>query len=84
MALVLTQPLTEKSTRNLPGGKARPVRKTNNLAAICESLVQKMWDPQHLTTLQAYTECYGDSFIFLYVDEICTSQETQCSKVFIL
>jgi hypothetical protein len=35
----LTQPLTEMSTRNLPGGKGRPVRKADNLAAICEPIV---------------------------------------------
>jgi hypothetical protein len=31
-----TQPLTEMSTRNLPGGKKRPAHRTDNLAAICE------------------------------------------------
>jgi hypothetical protein len=36
MALGSTQPLTEMSTRNRPGGKKRPARKTDNLAAICE------------------------------------------------
>jgi hypothetical protein len=36
MALGLTQPLTEISTRNLPGGKKRPVRKADNLAAMYE------------------------------------------------
>jgi hypothetical protein len=30
------QPLTEMSTRNLPGGKGRPARKGDNLIAICE------------------------------------------------
>jgi hypothetical protein len=39
MALGSTQPLTEKSTRNLPRDKARPVRKTDNLTAICEPIV---------------------------------------------
>jgi hypothetical protein len=29
-----TQPLTEMSTRNLPGGKGRPSRKADNLTAI--------------------------------------------------
>jgi hypothetical protein len=32
MALELTQPLTEMSTRNLPGGKKRPARRAENLA----------------------------------------------------
>jgi hypothetical protein len=36
MTLVSTQPLTEMSTRILPGGKKRPARRANNLAAICE------------------------------------------------
>jgi hypothetical protein len=39
MALGSTQPLTEMSTRNLkkkkPGGKVRPARRADNLAAIC-------------------------------------------------
>jgi hypothetical protein len=36
MALGSTQPPTEMSTRNLPGGKKRPARRADNLAAICE------------------------------------------------
>jgi hypothetical protein len=33
---VTTKPLTEMSTRNLPGGKARPERKADNITAISE------------------------------------------------
>jgi hypothetical protein len=44
MALGFTQPLTEMSTRNRKiiiflGRKVRPVRRADNLAAICESIV---------------------------------------------
>jgi hypothetical protein len=39
MALGSTKPLTEMSSRNLPGGKGRPVREADNLAAICEPIV---------------------------------------------
>jgi hypothetical protein len=39
MTLGLTQPLTEMSTMNLPGGKGRPVCKADNLASICEPIV---------------------------------------------
>jgi hypothetical protein len=39
MALGSTQPLTEMSTRNLLGGKGRPVRGADNLIAICELIV---------------------------------------------
>jgi hypothetical protein len=33
------QPLTEMSTRNLPGGKGRTTRKDDNLIAIYEPIV---------------------------------------------
>jgi hypothetical protein len=36
MDLGSIQPLTEMSTRNLPGGKNRQARRADNLAAICE------------------------------------------------
>jgi hypothetical protein len=39
MALGSTQPVTEMSTRNLPGGKKRPAHRADNLATICESNV---------------------------------------------
>jgi hypothetical protein len=42
MVLGSTQPLTEMSTRKIPGGgggKARPARKADNLTAICEPIV---------------------------------------------
>jgi hypothetical protein len=38
MALGSTQPLTEMSTSNLPGGKGPPAREADNLTAICESI----------------------------------------------
>jgi hypothetical protein len=41
MALESTQPLTEISTRNLPGGKKRPARRADNLSAIDEPNVWK-------------------------------------------
>jgi hypothetical protein len=39
MALGSTQPLTEMSTRNLPGAKERPALKADNFTAICEPTV---------------------------------------------
>jgi hypothetical protein len=64
MALDSTQPLTEMSTRNLSGGKGRPAHKADNLTAIYEPNVKKMWEPGHLTTLWASTACYRDSVTF--------------------
>jgi hypothetical protein len=57
MALGYTQPLTEMSTRKLPGGKGRPARKADNLTAICEPTVKNMWEPRPLTPLWAFTAC---------------------------
>jgi hypothetical protein len=59
MALGLTQPLTEISTRNLPGGKGRLARKADNLTAICE--------PQRLT-LWAFTVYYGIALPLMFSD----------------
>jgi hypothetical protein len=66
MALGFTQPLTKMSTRNLPGGKGWLARNADNLTAICEPIVWKMWEPRHLTTLRASKACYGDSFTFTF------------------
>jgi hypothetical protein len=39
--------------------KVRVLRGADNLTAICEPVVWTMWDPQHMTTVEA---CCGDSF----------------------
>jgi hypothetical protein len=39
MAVGSTQPVTEMSTRNLPRGKGRSVRKTDRFTAICEPII---------------------------------------------
>jgi hypothetical protein len=39
MALGSTQPLTEMSAGNLPGGKEWPACKADNLTTICEPVV---------------------------------------------
>jgi hypothetical protein len=54
------------STRNLPVGKGRPARKAYNLAAICEPIVQKIWEPRRLATLWTSTACYRDTFTFFF------------------
>jgi hypothetical protein len=64
MALGSAQPLTEMTTRNLPGGKGRAARKADYLTAICVLIVQKMWGPRRLTTLWDSMSGYRDSFTF--------------------
>jgi hypothetical protein len=38
MTLGSTQPLTDMSTRNIPGGEERPEPKADNFTAICEPM----------------------------------------------
>jgi hypothetical protein len=72
MALGSTQPLTEMSTRNLPGGKGWPARTADILTTIRESIVWKTWEPRPLITVWASTACYRDSFTFAFL-RLCTS-----------
>jgi hypothetical protein len=50
MALGSTQPLAEMSTRNIPRG--------DNLTAIYEPIIWKIWEPRRLTTLWTSTVCF--------------------------
>jgi hypothetical protein len=71
MALGSTQPLTEMSTRNLPGGKGWPACGSDNLTFICEPIVYKMWEPRCLTTLWAFTACYRIAFTCICYNSVC-------------
>jgi hypothetical protein len=53
MDLGSTQPLTQMSTSNLPGGggEERLARKADNITSNCEPIVWKMWEPRRLKTL---------------------------------
>jgi hypothetical protein len=62
MAPGFIQPLIEMSTRIYFWSKTRPARKADNLTAICERIVYKIWDPRHIINLYASTACYRDSF----------------------
>jgi hypothetical protein len=43
----------------------RPTRKADNLTAICEPLVYKMWEPRCLIALWPSEVCYYDRFTFV-------------------
>jgi hypothetical protein len=60
MALGLTQPLTNMSTRNLPGSKKWPPHRADNLASVCEPNVEasNSRNPKDLHGL------YRDNFTF--------------------
>jgi hypothetical protein len=58
MTLELTQPLTKWVAGIFLGIKGGwPAREAENLTAICEPVVQKMWKPRRLTTLWVSTVC---------------------------
>jgi hypothetical protein len=61
MALGSIQPLTEISTRYLPGSTECPAYKADSNTAKCEPIVYKMWEPRRLTTQWTSTACYRDS-----------------------
>jgi hypothetical protein len=78
VALASAQPLTEMSTRNLPGegGEGRPARKADNLIAICWPIFYKICEPQRLINLRASMACFVDSFIclpYVYTAEFYSS-----------
>jgi hypothetical protein len=83
MGVGSTQPLTEMSTRNIPGGEGRPALKADNLTAICEPIFYKMWELQHLTTLWVSTSRYRDTFTFLshYMLTVCLETERKAVEI---
>jgi hypothetical protein len=56
------------------GSTARSVHKADNLTAVCEPTVYTVWDPQHLTALQASTACYRGK----KNSELCCSSAIRC------
>jgi hypothetical protein len=76
LVLGSAQPQTEMTTRNLPGGKGQLARKVDNLTAIYEPIVWKMWELRHLTTLWSCMACYKDSCI------LCLFLLCRCSEYF--
>jgi hypothetical protein len=63
MALGSAQPLTEIRTRNLLGGKGRPVRMAD-LTAICEPMSRKCGSLDVSRPYGGFTACYRDTFTF--------------------
>jgi hypothetical protein len=64
MTLGLTQPLTEISTRNFPGGKWWPVHRTDNIPPSVSGLSRKCGN-LNISTIWASTSCYRDTTVFL-------------------
>jgi hypothetical protein len=69
MALGSTQPLTEMSTRNLPGGKKRPARRADNLCRHLWAECLNMWESTACTgkTLYIYVHCIYFFMLWVYI-----------------
>jgi hypothetical protein len=64
-------PLTEMSTRNLPGCKGRPARKADNFNAICEQLFSENVKTSTSHNLMGLHGVLQVNFTFvLYLDRI--------------
>jgi hypothetical protein len=79
MTLGSTQPLRDMSTMNLPGGKGRPARETDDLTAVCERIVYKIWEPRRLITLWAFVVCYRDrsTLSFMFGVPVCQGRSVE-------
>jgi hypothetical protein len=62
LVIVNAIPLTEISITNLPRRKGRQTRKADNLTAICEPIIYKMWEPRYVTSLWVSTACHRNGF----------------------
>jgi hypothetical protein len=62
LALRSTQSRTEMSTRNLPGGKGRTVRRGDTFTAICEPNVYKNMGASTSRNPRGSMACYRNSF----------------------
>jgi hypothetical protein len=82
MALEFTQLLIEVSTKNLSGGKGWPARKPDNLTAICEPTLKKMWEPRHLTNLWASTACYRKLHLYVKTPSITAAVRSKTWTAF--
>ena len=58
-----TQPQTEMSIRNIPGGLRQPVRRADSLTTSCASSLE-IWESQPAGTLWACTGMYRDWVTF--------------------
>jgi hypothetical protein len=74
MALGSTQPLTEMSTRNLPGGKKRPARRTHNLAAIYETMSENVGASTSRSPKGLHGLCRGNFTFFYLTIQRCSAR----------
>jgi hypothetical protein len=72
-------PVTERGSRNCCRLQGAPVTpEADNLTAVCEPIVCKMWEPPRFGTLSAPAAYYGENFTFVCADDVCKWQETYC------
>ena len=79
IALGSTQPLTEISTKNIPGGKRRPAHRADNLDTCADCF--EIWEPQPPRTLRACPGLCRDYFTFLQYQNLARFKGTRNSKI---
>jgi hypothetical protein len=81
MAVESIQPLTEMSTRNLPGVEgSRCVRLTTSQTSV-SWLSRKIWEPQHLTALGPWRPVTGIALPFIQSRHCTMKQRTAHSNM---
>jgi hypothetical protein len=66
--------LTEMSTKDLPGGKGQPAREADNLIAVYEPFVYKMWEPRRLCGPELehmFSSLWGGGFLVSRCCSVC-------------
>jgi hypothetical protein len=79
--------LPEIRRRNSPveGEEGLPARKSDNLTAICEPIVLKMWEPRRLTNLWNSTASNRDRFtVFTFYETIINFVKPQKQHIFLI
>jgi hypothetical protein len=67
MALGMTEPLTEMSTRNLPGGKGQLARKVDSLTTICELIcLENVGDSMSQNPVGLHGLWWGQLYLYFF------------------
>jgi hypothetical protein len=69
MVLRSAEPLTEMCTWTVSRSKGLPVGQADNLTAICDPIIKKMWELQHLAAVWANTAFYRNNCaVFFFIE----------------
>jgi hypothetical protein len=72
---------TSATKKKVYENRARLARKADNITSVCELVAWTMWEPRHLTTLQASTAFYGHSSLFFLFFLVRTANDDIAYKL---